>query len=226
MNYRGIPKTLFVVLVCIGVLIAAVLFVGMSVAEGKAPYEVVRDLFVPMVGPTIAVMIPLLIFVVLPNRQSSERFALQLCEHYYTEGMRLARNISWQHLVTEQRQLPPIRRAEKLNHFLDYLTNPEVHRGIDAHQDELYQRATQVLDFFALVNESVGRGTADRGIVRAFLLYYYLWWRDEIMEPLRRTRRIVTDHPKFKPIWWEPLKHLDALGGPGAIPMPSLEAMT
>jgi hypothetical protein len=139
--------------------------------------------------------------------------------------MRLARNIGWQHMVTEQRQLPPIRRAEKLNHFLDYLTNPEVHRGIDAKQDEIYQRTTQVLDFFAIVNGSVGRGAVDPGIVRAFLLYYYLWWRDEIMDPLRKTRRIATDHPKFKPIWWEPMVHLDSLAGAHAeMPHPETPA--
>jgi hypothetical protein len=225
MNNQGIPKALRVVLLCIAAFIVAVWLVGLAASDGKQSYEVVKDLFVPMVGPMIAVMIPLLVFVVLPNRQSRERFAMELCEQYYAEQMRLARNTAWQVLVTEQRKLPPMRRAEKLNHFLDYLTNQEVQRGIDSHEDELYQRATQVLDFFALVNESVGRGIADGGIVRSFLLYYYLWWRDEIMEPLRKTRRIVTNHPKFKPIWWEPLKHLDALGGPAAMPMPAPETM-
>ena len=41
-------------------------------------------------------------------------------------------------------------------------------------------------------------------------LYYYLWWRDEIMIPLRQLRAIPDD-PKFKPGWWDPLVHLDAL---------------
>jgi len=221
--HRTFPRDLRNILLCIGLLIALVLCIGLTTGAGKQPYELVKDLFVPMIGPTVAVLIPLLVFVILPNRQNRERFAMELCEQYYTEGMRLARNTTWQYLVTEQRTMPPVRRAERLNHFLDYLTNPETHRGIDAHQDELYQRATQVLDFFALVNESVGRGTADGGIVRAFLLYYYLWWRDEILEPLRKTRRIVTDHPKFKPIWWEPLTHLDALGGSAAMSMPAPE---
>jgi len=223
MNTGIVPRTLLLVLLGISLFIVAIWLIGLAAADGKPAYELVKDLFVPMAGPLIAVMIPLMVFVILPNRQNRERFALQLCDQYYTEGMRLARNIGWQHMVTEQRQLTPIRRAEKLNHFLDYLTKPEVHRGIDAHQDELYQRTTQVLDFFAIVNTSVGRGTVDPGIVRAFLLYYYLWWRDEIMEPLRKTRRITTDHPKFKPIWWEPLVHLDSLAGPQAIATPHPE---
>ena len=223
MNYQAIPKALRLVLFVVTAFIAVVWLVGLTAAEGKQSYELVKDLFVPMVGPLVAVAVPMVLLFVIPSRQTRERFALELCEQYYAEEMRLARNTGWKLLVTEQRKLPPMRRAEKLNHFLDYLTNQEVQRGIDSHEDELYQRATQVLDFFALVNESVGRGIADSGIVRAFLLYYYMWWRDEIMEPLRKTRRIVTDHPKFKPVWWEPLKHLDALGGPAAMTMPAPE---
>jgi hypothetical protein len=64
------------------------------------------------------------------------------------------------------------------------------------------------------VNGCVARGVADPEIVRDFLLFYYLWWRDEIMEPMRKTRRIAADHPKVKPVWWEPLTHLDALAEP------------
>jgi hypothetical protein len=50
-------------------------------------------------------------------------------------------------------------------------------------------------------------------MVRDFLLYYYLWWRDEIMDPLRRTGRIAGGHPKVRPVWWPPMAHLDALAG-------------
>jgi hypothetical protein len=223
MKDRLIPTTLKVTLLSIAILITLLLAVGLMVADGKHAYELVKDLFLPMVGPFVGVLIPIMILFVLPNRQNRERFALQLCEHYYTEDMRLARNTTWQHFVTEMRSLPPIRRAESLNHFLEYLTNPEVQRGINAQTDELYQRATRVLDFFAMVDECVGRGTADPAIVRAFLLYYYLWWRDELLEPLRKTRRITTDHPKFKPIWWNPLKHLEALVGPYSNKLPQGE---
>jgi hypothetical protein len=31
---------------------------------------------------------------------------------------------------------------------------------------------------------------------------------------MRKTRRIAADHPKVKPVWWEPLAHLDALAEP------------
>ena len=45
----------------------------------------------------------------------------------------------------------------------------------------------RVLDFFALVDGCLARGSADPDVVRDFLLFYYVWWRDEIMDPLRRT---------------------------------------
>ena len=73
-------------------------------------------------------------------------------------------------------------------------------------------RMPLIINVLALVNGCVARGVADPDIVRDFLLFYYLWWRDEIMDPMRRTQRLITDHPKVKPVWWERLSHLDALG--------------
>jgi hypothetical protein len=208
-----VPRALLAALSGIISLVLVLLVAALFAAEGKNQYELLKDLFVPLIGPVVAVLIPLVVLYVIPNGQSRERFALDLCGQYYSEEMRISRNVSWQHFVVTQRNLPPVRRAEALNHFLDYLTNPETHRGIEPAMDEVYQKASRILDFFALVNECVGRGTADRDIVRSFLLYYYLWWRDEILDPLRKTRRIVTDHPKFRPLWWTPMIYLDQLVG-------------
>ncbi len=188
------------------------LAIGISQAGGKTLYEVVRDLFVPLVGPLVAVLIPVVLLFVIPFNQNRQRLSLDLCTQYFGEEMRDARNTGWQQFVTQQRQLPPIRRAERLNHFLDYLSNPEVHRAVDPVTDAIYQKTSRVLDFFSLVNGCLARGVADPDIVRDFLIFYYLWWRDEIMDPLRKTQRIVADHPKIKPVWWEPLVYLDALG--------------
>ena len=209
-----VPRALLAALSGIVSLVLVLLVAALFAAEGKNQYELLKDLFVPLIGPVVAVLIPLVVLYVIPSGQSREKFALDLCAQYYHEEMRIARNVGWQHFVVAHRNLPPMKRAEGLNHFLDYLTNPETHRGIEPAVDEVYQRASRVLDFFALVNECVGRGTADPDIVRSFLLSYYLWWRDEIFDPLRKTRRITTDHPKFRPIWWLPLTYLDALVGP------------
>ena len=102
-------------------------------------------------------------------------------------------------------------RAERHGWFYKYLTNPEAHGEMEPGLDIVFQKATRVLDFFALVNEVLGRQSADAGIVKSFLLYYYLWWRDEIMVPMRERHTIDTNDPKVKPGWWDPLVHLDRL---------------
>ncbi len=210
-RHRQVPRALVGGLAGVGIVTLGLLALGIGAAEGKNSYEVVKDLFLPLVGPFVAVLIPVVLFFIIPGQQTRQKFALDLCGQYYAEEMRDARNVGWRHFVTEQRQLPPIRRAERLNHFLDYLTEPEVHRGVSPEQDATYQKATRILDFFAMVDGSLARGVADPALVRDFLLYYYLWWRDEIMEPLRRTRRITTPDPKFRPVWWAAMVHLDGL---------------
>lgn len=210
------PRALVVGLAGIAAVVVLLLAAGIVAADGKTGYELVKDLFVPLIGPLVAVLIPVLVLYVLPLGQSQQRLSLDLCTQYFGEEMRDARNVGWRHFVTEQRKLPPVRRAERLNHFLDYLSEPEVHRSVDPLTDAVYQKTSRVLDFFALVNGCVARGVADPEIARDFLLFYYLWWRDEIMEPLRKTHRIAADHPKVKPVWWEPLAHLDALAEPRA----------
>ncbi len=193
----------------VAVPVAAVLAAGVLAADGKTAYEVVRDLFVPLVGPLVAVLIPVVVLFVIPFHQTRQRLALELCAQYYLEEMRDARNVGWRHFVTEQRALPPVRRAERLNDFLDYLSHPEAHRAVDPDTDAIYQKVSRVLDFFALVDGCLARGAADPDLVRDFLLFYYHWWRDEIMDPLRKTRRGATGH--VRPGWWPALVHLDAL---------------
>lgn len=191
--------------------VLTMLALGVATARDQSTYILIKDLFLPLVSPLVAILIPVIVLFVIPYNQNRQRLGLDLCTQYYSEEMREARNVGWACFVTEQRKLPPIRRAERLNHFLDYLSNPEFHRVVEPGLDMTYQKASRVLDFFAMVNGCVARGVADEDIVRDFLLFYYLWWRDEIMEPLRKTRRVLADHPKVRPIWWTPLSHLDAL---------------
>ena len=214
MSSTYLPRALVVGLAALGVPVLILLGVGLAVGgKEKTAYELVRDLFVPLIGPLVAVLVPLLLFFVIPAGQNRQRTALELCQQYYAEEMREARNTAWKHFVLDHRRDGPEERAARLGEFLNYLTNPETHGRIDPTRDALYQKATRVLDFFAVVNEYVGRGNAEASLVRAFLLYYYLWWRDEIMTPLRQLRPLADD-PKFKPGWWDPLVHLDALAAP------------
>ena len=94
------------------------------------------------------------------------------------------------------------------------LTSRQATSTLTSSQLTLLDGRSIYLDFFGLVNGCVARGVADPDMVRDFLLFYYLWWRDEIMEPMRKTLRIEADHPKVKPVWWVPLRHLDALAEP------------
>ncbi|MCU0703413.1 MAG: hypothetical protein MUF18_05490 [Fimbriiglobus sp.] len=210
MSSSYLPRALIVGLVALAVPVLSLLLAGLLTGHGKTAYELVRDLFVPLIGPLVAVLVPLLLFFVIPAGQNRQRTALELCQQYNAEEFREARNIAWKHFVLDRRREGPEERAIRLAEFLNYLTTPETHAQIDPTRDALYQKATRVLDFFAMVNEYVGRGNAEPSLVRAFLLYYYLWWRDEIMDPLRSLRTIA-DHPKIKPSWWDPLVHLDAL---------------
>jgi hypothetical protein len=221
MSSTYLPRALVIGLAGIAVPVVGILLVGVSLSHGKAPYELLRDLFVPLVGPLVAVLIPLLLFFVIPSGQNRERTALALCQQYYTEEMRDARNAGWRHLVTELRRATDAEKAERRREFYAYLTTPEAHGAIDPRLDAVFQKATRVLDFFGLVNEVLARGTADEAIVKSFLLYYYLWWRDEIMDPLRACGPLDTADPKFRPVWWDRLAHLDALAGPKRSPPPA-----
>lgn len=213
MSSTYLPRALVVGLVALAVPVVLLLIAGLTVGQQKTAYELIRDLFVPLVGPLVAVLVPLLLFFVIPSGQARQRTALELCQQYYSEEMRDARNIAWRHFVLDRRGDGPDQKLARLGEFLNYLTTPETHALIDPNRDAIYQKATRVLDYFALVNESVGRGNAEASLIRAFLLYYYLWWRDEIMDPMRQIRSLADD-PKFKPGWWDPLAHLDALAAP------------
>lgn len=216
MSSSYLPRALVIGLAGIAVPVVCILVVGVALSTGKSSYELLRDLFVPLVGPLVAVLIPLLLFFVIPSGQTREKTALALCQQYYTEEMRESRNAGWRHLVIELRRATDGEKAERRREFFDYLTSPDAHGAIDPRRDEVFQKLTRVLDFFGLVNEVLARGSADERLVRSFLLYYYLWWRDEIMDPLRRCGALATADPKFKPVWWDRLTFLDALAGNGA----------
>ncbi len=219
-----VPRALTVGLLAVAVPVLLLLLGGVATGHQKQPYELIKELFVPLVGPLIAVLIPLLLFFVIPSGQNRQRTALELCQQYFSEEMREARNTAWRHFVLDPRRKALVDRPQRMIEFLNYLINPETHAEIDPIHDEVFQKTARVLDFFALVNEYVARGMADSSLVRSFLLYYYLWWRDEILEPLRRVRKIETDDPKLKPYWWDSLSHLDHLAKPHPSSKPMIGA--
>ena len=206
---RTPTRALILGLCGLAVPVALLLAAGVAAADGKTRYELIKDLFVPLVGPLVAVLVPTILLYVIPYGQDRQKTALDLCGQFLSEEMRDSRNTGWRYFVTEQRELPPVRRAERLAHFLDYLSRHEVHRTISPELDAVYQKVNRVLDFFALVNGCLVRGAADPEMVRDFLMFYYLHWRDEIMDPLRKAGR--GPEGGTRPSWWPPLAALDGL---------------
>ena len=87
-----VPRALLAALSGIISLVLVLLVAALFAAEGKNQYELLKDLFVPLIGPVVAVLIPLVVLYVIPSGQSREKFALDLCAQYYHEEMRIARN--------------------------------------------------------------------------------------------------------------------------------------
>lgn len=208
---RTPTRALLIGLAGLAVPVLMLLALGVAAADGKSRYELIRDLFVPLVGPLVAVLVPTILLYVIPYGQDRQKAALDLCRQFLSEEMRDSRNTSWRYFVTEQRELPADRQGARLAHFLDYLSRQEVHRTISPELDAVYQKLNRVLDFFALVNGCLVRGVADPELVRDFLMFYYVHWRDEIMDPLRRAGR--GPEGGARPAWWPPLTALDALAG-------------
>lgn len=202
---------LWIGLAILAVFVFFLLVGGVLFAVNKPPYDLIKDLLVPLIGPLVAVLIPVLVLYIIPLNQSRQRLALDLISQYFTEEMRHARNMGWRHFVIDKRQLAPIRQAEHLNHFMEYLTEPSIYRAVDPVTDELYQRSCRVLDYFVLVNGCLARKTIDPGIVRDCLIFYYRLWLEEIIIPLRHTHRATATDAVYRPLWWEPLKNLDRL---------------
>ncbi len=209
---RTPARALILGLCGLAVPVALLLAVGVAAADGKTRYELIRDLFVPLVGPLVAVLVPTILLYVIPFGQDRQKTALDLCGQFLSEEMRDARNTSWRYFVTEQRELPDGRQTERLAHFRDYLSRHEVHRTVSPELDAVYQKVNRVLDFFALVNGCLVRGVVDPDLVRDFLMFYYVHWRDEIMDPLRQAGGGGPEGGG-RPAWWPPLAALDALAG-------------
>jgi hypothetical protein len=78
----------------------------------------------------------------------------------------------------------------------------------------LYLEVSHVLDFFAVVEALLEDAAVDEKMLRQGLIFYYHWWRDEVMDPLRNLLREIqkpTADPKCVPPWAKPMRQLDRL---------------
>ena len=83
-----VPRVLMGTLIGVAVPVVTMLCIAVGVSEGKQPYDLIRDLFVPLVGPLVAVLIPVVVLFVIPFGQNRQRMALDLCMQYFSEEMR------------------------------------------------------------------------------------------------------------------------------------------
>jgi hypothetical protein len=166
---------------------------------------------IPLVSPIVALFLPIVLFYVLPLSQNKQRTALELFNVYHSEEMRRARNEAWNYFVTERRTLPDTAQEKRLDDFLSYLTEPEANRIVPPAQDEIYQKASKVLDFFAMVDACLERESVDRGMVRSFIAYYFLWWHDEVVVPLANRPLKHPESLRFIPLWWGRFAQLQKL---------------
>ncbi len=209
--FRQIPNALKIT---IGAVFLAIVILAGSAAGAsteKTVYELIREVFIPLLGSCVAVLVPTVLFYIIPLGQNRQRGAIDLFNGYHTEEMRRARNEAWQFFVTERQILSDKDRDQRLDDYLDYLTRPESGRKVTSKLDEIYQKASRILDFFALVNGTLERGTVDGAMVRSFMGYYYLWWRDEILTPLRNRPERPGTSVWRRPEWLKALKALDAV---------------
>jgi hypothetical protein len=213
-TYKLIPRPLRYVAGAILVLVLVLLlWAGLS-AQGRSGYEFVKDVVIPLVSPIVAILVPTVLFYVIPLSQNQQKGALDLFTAFCSEEMRHARNEAWVHFVIERRHLPPLEQQQRLDDFLRHLFERDGLGAVEPEIHEIYQKTLKVLDFFAIINACLRKKTADKGMVRSFLTVYYLWWRDSILDPLRSRPFPAAGISRYKPAWWEPMRFLDEVCQP------------
>ena len=177
-------------------------------------HQAFKEYFIPLLAPLVAIIVPTILFYVIPRRWQRYNLALAFFDKFNTEEMRQARLDAWAYFVTELTADDNARRLQRLREFIEYLHEPEIGRRIDRATHDVYQKASRVLDFFAIVDGSLGRQVVEPRMLRSFLAYYYRWWREMIFEPIWHQRgQGTTADTQHLPIWYGGLDPLDRLCG-------------
>jgi hypothetical protein len=180
-------------------------------------YQLAKDFLVPLAAPTVAIVVPVIIFLILPRARDRRRTALDLFTAYNTEDMRTTRNQVWAYFVSEVAGNPQ-ERNKRFDQYLDYLTEMRWNSVLAPETMAIFQKTSRVLDYFVFVEACLRNGLANQCLIRCFLAHFYLWWREAFIVPLRQRRQIETCNPRCVPLWWHPLINLDRLAGVPAQP--------
>ncbi len=157
----------------------------------------------------VAIIVPTILFYVIPRKWARQNLTLELFDSFFGEEMRLARLAAWSHFVTDPKSGEGPSREERFDLFRKFLTEPEVGRQIDEPTHSLFQKTSRVLDYFAIVDGCLARGSVDPRMVRSFLAYYWFWWRQMVLRQLREKPAPPGSRVKHLPMWMHELKHLD-----------------
>lgn len=208
---KQLPAVLSIVAGCVLFGVFTLVVVALASRAEKSSYDLIKDVVIPMLGPVVAICIPTILLYVIPLSQNQQKTAIDLFNIYNDEDMRVARNEGWKHFVTDRLAHSPAERDRTLDDFLRFLAEPDVNRMIDPVVHAVYQKTSRVLDFFGVLDHCLERNTVAREMIHSFFGYYYQWWRDEIIAPLRSRARSEHSEPRYLPAWWRELKYLDSL---------------
>ncbi len=174
-------------------------------------YEIVKDFLIPLIAPVVAIIVPTIFFYIIPSRWNRQSASIALFNSFFSEDMRRARLEAWTYFVTENNVVTSANINERLDSFLMYLIEPATNKRLEQSQHDIFQKISRVLDFFAIVEGCLERRVVEPQMVRAFLSYYYLWWRDMVMIPLRSRPLSQAKPMRVVPMWWHALPSLDAI---------------
>jgi len=180
-------------------------------------YAFGKDYALPLLATLIAIVVPSTFFYILPTRQNRRKTAMDFFNTFFGEEMRQTRLEAWNYLVTERKKLSPEEQTTRLRNYVTYATESSDKQDLTSETVGHYQRASRILHFFALVDTCLQEGTVDESMIRSFLGYYYLWWRDEVIDPLQKLRSSKsTDNLKTMPVWLKPFEAFNRVCGGAA----------
>jgi hypothetical protein len=113
-------------------------------------YQVAKDLLVPLIAPAVAIIVPTIVFFVIPRRRDRQKAALDLFAAFWAEDMRQCRHEAWAYLVTQVNNNPE-ERNKRFDQFLDLLTSDRVTTSVTPEAAHVLLKASWVLDYLAVV---------------------------------------------------------------------------
>jgi hypothetical protein len=139
-----------------------------------------------------------------------QRAAIDLIQHYFSEEMRKHRRDTWDYFIADP-NVSEGDKADRRRRWYRFLFDSQVRRTAELDFQNPAQSAAAVLDFFVMVNNCLIAKTVDPSMVRSQLVYYYRWWREEFIIPLRQMEDHLALGSAYQPGWWKPLIALDNL---------------